>query len=305
VDHVSSRFGVDEVVSMNGCDVTLQWSIIAWGLENAGHRKGSHSKGLLSQGAQGCGISLLRNVLAHANDRMPDVEHFGSIQIVNNVFHNADAEFGEIYASDGEIVRVNYTGNVVQAGPATSGTVPPAVRLKVTERGALAFYESDNIVPPEGGVLTSADKIHSVQSSHEMPVVIEWIAMDVVRNLVPAVGASVPLHDIPDHILLSDVLNSTGNIIDDPANISLEKADAMAQLEDLAMACPCVAPPDNDDDGIPDPYEAAHPLLEPTDGADGALDLDGDGYSELENWLSSLAARRTAPGSTTARPDER
>ncbi len=47
-------------------------------------------------------------------------------------------------------------------------------------------------------------------------------------------------------------------------------------------------PLDTDGDGIPDAWESAHGL-NPKDAKDANLDLNGNGYSALEEWLHSLA----------------
>ncbi|HET6162537.1 MAG TPA: pectate lyase, partial [Planctomycetota bacterium] len=48
------------------------------------------------------------------------------------------------------------------------------------------------------------------------------------------------------------------------------------------------APADADSDGMPDAWESAHGL-DPKDAADAAKDRDGDGYSNVEEWLNELA----------------
>ena len=45
--------------------------------------------------------------------------------------------------------------------------------------------------------------------------------------------------------------------------------------------------PDSDGDGMPDAWEEANGL-DSSDPSDGALDSDGDGYTNLEDWLNSL-----------------
>jgi hypothetical protein len=47
------------------------------------------------------------------------------------------------------------------------------------------------------------------------------------------------------------------------------------------------APTDADHDGMPDEWERAH-SLNPNDSTDGAQDCDGDGYTNLEEYLNSL-----------------
>jgi hypothetical protein len=47
------------------------------------------------------------------------------------------------------------------------------------------------------------------------------------------------------------------------------------------------APVDSDRDGMPDEWEKRHGL-DPNDPADGARDTNGNGYTNLEEYLNSL-----------------
>jgi hypothetical protein len=49
-----------------------------------------------------------------------------------------------------------------------------------------------------------------------------------------------------------------------------------------------VVPRDSDGDGMPDEWERQHGL-NPNNPADGALDKNGDGYTNVEEYLNSLA----------------
>lgn len=44
-------------------------------------------------------------------------------------------------------------------------------------------------------------------------------------------------------------------------------------------------PPDRDNDGMPDAWERGYGL-DPDDGADGSEDRDGDGYTNVEEYLN-------------------
>ena len=46
------------------------------------------------------------------------------------------------------------------------------------------------------------------------------------------------------------------------------------------------APADSDHDGMPDDWETKRGL-DPQDAKDGSLDKDGDGYTNVEEWLNA------------------
>ena len=46
-------------------------------------------------------------------------------------------------------------------------------------------------------------------------------------------------------------------------------------------------PADTDKDGMPDEWEKAHGL-DPNDAADGTKDRDGDGYTNIEEYINGL-----------------
>ena len=52
-----------------------------------------------------------------------------------------------------------------------------------------------------------------------------------------------------------------------------------------------MAPVDTDGDGMPDEWETRHGL-DPQNPADGAADANKDGYTNVEDYLNSLVAKR-------------
>ena len=51
-----------------------------------------------------------------------------------------------------------------------------------------------------------------------------------------------------------------------------------------------MAPPDSDRDGMPDEWERTHEL-DPSNHDDHRLDADGDGYTNIEEWLNGTLPR--------------
>src|SRR5678816_1521325 len=91
---------------------------------------------------------------------------------------------------------------------------------------------------------------------------------------VPAdAGATRPSRDPVDTRLVNDVANRTGRIIDDQSEVG-----------GWPMLKSAPPPIDADHDGMPDAWETAKGL-NPKNPADGVADRDGDGYTNVEEYL--------------------
>jgi hypothetical protein len=94
VDHVALFHAVDEIMQIRWADDSiLSNSILAWGLADAGHSKGEHSKGLLvgGTGADDSVLNLLvyGNLFAHNKDRNPVIQWDSYVAVVNNFIHHS------------------------------------------------------------------------------------------------------------------------------------------------------------------------------------------------------------------------
>ncbi|GGF72885.1 pectate lyase family protein [Alteromonas lipolytica] len=123
IDHCSLSWANDEVASFyNNQWFTLQNSIIAESLRNAGHHKGSHGYGGIWGGAK---ASFIRNVVAHHDSRNPRINGYrlkpqypqseALTDIRNNVFFNWGDNSG--YGAEG--TRFNLVNNYYKPGPAS------------------------------------------------------------------------------------------------------------------------------------------------------------------------------------------
>ncbi len=105
-------------------------------------------------------------------------------------------------------------------------------------------------------------------------------------------GAAVPFRDAVDQRLVQSVVDGTGQLVDDPSQVG-----GYPTLPSTAPAA------DDDADGMPNSAETA--LGTKLNVADSNGDIDGNGYTNIEDWFNSLApAAPTVPGpsqtSTTA-----
>src|SRR5215471_5276536 len=71
VDHCSATWSIDECLSPSGAisNVTVQWCLIAEGLNRSIHSKGSHGYGSLARASGG--VTLHHNLWAHNEERNP------------------------------------------------------------------------------------------------------------------------------------------------------------------------------------------------------------------------------------------
>jgi predicted esterase len=106
-------------------------------------------------------------------------------------------------------------------------------------------------------------------------------AATAFHRVLGEVGATRPKRDPIDTRLINDVSKGIGRIIDDEAEVG-----GWPELKSAP------APADQDKDGMPDAWETTRGL-NANDAGDGAKDRDGDGYTNLEEYLNDLAAGRS------------
>ena len=101
------------------------------------------------------------------------------------------------------------------------------------------------------------------------------------HQVLEPVGASFPRRDSVDERVINEVRTGTATYGNNGLIDSQDEVGGYPLLESLP------APLDTDHDGMPDDWENDHDL-NPTDPADRNGDLDGDGYTNLEEYLNGL-----------------
>jgi hypothetical protein len=321
LDHVSVRYGIDETLELEGCNVTVQNSIVAWGLEDAGHDDGNHSKGVLAQGGgtQGphpvdCSVTLFRVLVAHANDRLPEIwGSYDFVQVSNLLAYNPDQSFFELKQSDDDDdFFLDIISSACIAGPDTIGTIPTCLDLRGSTEvldpcPPISLYYSDLLLSSGVSEYDSTDgapteanpcRINGVVPSEwiratpdgSMPTISSVIpAADMYTEMLPYIGRTLPLRPIVDQLVVNNVLEGTGSIINSAAPIVPTVLFNNA-LNALLASCPCDwRSVDTDGDGMPNTYERANGF-DPFDDADGVEDEDADGYDNFEEYLHYRAS---------------
>ncbi len=116
------------------------------------------------------------------------------------------------------------------------------------------------------------------------------LATDAYRSVINDVGANARLDcngdwvsnsDPVDQRVVSDVINATG-----PSRAPANEG-VVGGFPTIPPGTPCA---DSDHDGMPDAFETRYGL-NPNNAADAAADYNGDGYSNLEEFLSGRSPR--------------
>lgn len=302
LDHVSASWGEDEVVStlFGAHDLTISWSMIAEGLDQSRHEKGSHSAGLLLGDHTTC-ASVHHTLLAHNAFRNPLISVGGRHDIVNNLIYDWRDTATEIVPLD-TVLQANLVGNCYRPGPSSNRDMREIIRLTghparyvadgselLTTAGALELFVEGNLSPhrpdatgDEWAVVgTGWDNVIApedfrAKARHAAAPIQTKPAAEACEDVLNLAGATLPRRDSIDERVVSETRAETGGILDSP--------DTVGGFPNMASGEP---PIDSDHDGMPDDWELAQGL-DPMNAADGAGDIDADGYTNVEEYLHSL-----------------
>jgi len=276
-DHCSISWGRDgnfDVNQESGYElyaITLQDSIVSQGLQ-------SHSTGGLLVAN---GVSVLRSLYIDNNSRNPKARQ--TTQWVNNIAYNWVASgyiLGDTSGrSDGTLV-----GNYFIPGPETDGGTLDSPTPSYHVHASDNWYDSDKDGVLGGRLLDQGDfgtATWETAPSVDFPRVTELSAEDAYAHVVEEAGASIWRDEVDDSVIAE--LTSLGT---SGATISNEEA---LGLENVVGIIPeGTAPVDSDQDGMPDVWESDLGL-DPSDAEDRNADRNGDGWTNLEEYVNSLA----------------
>ena len=290
LDHCSATWSIDESLSLAGnvSNVTIQWCLIGNALNHSKHAKGDHGYGSLSR-ANGP-VTWHHNLWVHNNSRNPRLgDNYGrppfpTFDVRNNVMY----DYGEICSGLTQgVLKVNYVGNYIRPGPSSKATTP----IHVGGPSQLSFYIRDNVFEGHDSFTTDNStffdpvmidgkrQLEIVPQPFDAPLVQTSSARDAYTAVLASVGASLPRRDSVDARIINEVKSGTGSIID-----SQEQVGSWPELKSTTP------PVDTDEDGMPDAWERKFGL-NPHDASDGSKDKDGDGYTNLEEYLNNTNPR--------------
>ncbi len=324
IDHVSASWGLDENMSMYRhmyqppaggkelklptVNITIQNSIFSEALDTYNHAFGSTIGGYNS--------TFHHNLWACNTGRNPSVGMIYDFTFVNNVIFNWRHR-----TTDGGDHRsfYNMINNYYKPGPVTPANQPIAYRIlkpegrrakppvddygkayvagnvvegfpQITADNWAGGVQVDSIAPPEKILLTiRADAPYPHAYLEIQP------AKEAYESVLANAGATLPRRDAVDERVVQMV--RTGKV-------TYEKGKGI--ITDISQvggypAYEGTPYQDSDKDGMPDDWELTCGL-NPKDASDASGDLNGDGYTNVEDFINGLDPKAPKRDWPTPRP---
>ena len=305
VDHLSASWSVDETLSASRSisNLTVQNCFITESLQNSIHSKGAHGYGGLVSSAASVTYSYLRNLYAHHDSRSPRVgsdSQAGTLRLDfrNNVIYDWGFRAGYT-GSTNENTEINYVGNYLLAGPASTST-SAFLGGGVTT----GFYQSGNFIDTDkdgrvdgvnSGWAMITGTFTQTNAPFPVPPVTTESAGTAYQRVLAQSGAMPWRRDVTDQRMARTVRLQNGTLVDFIGatnqvtdyitnNISGTNYTGVRGWPTLSSEA---APPDADSDGMPDYWELAMGW-NPNLATDRNL-TNAAGYTRLEGYLNWLA----------------
>jgi pectate lyase len=280
VDHCSVSWSLDENISTwRPChDITFQWCISSEALL---HDEGGtmESYGVLI-GDNATNVSVHHCLIAHNKDRSPIMGSNSRSEVINNLVYN----WRWWGTSTKPNARVNVIGNYYKTGPNWTGG--KGVGLQYSD--GVTLFVKGNIGPGREAdtgddwlVVNGSDTNRSLTAVISLSGIRTNNAADVYELVLNNAGATFPAIDAVDQRIIKSVRDGTGKHI-----------ASQNEVGGWPIYNPGQPSTDTDHDGMPDAWELAHGL-DPNNLADANADRDGDGYTNIEEYINSLI---TMPG---------
>jgi hypothetical protein len=304
VDHCSISWTQDESFSSRGAkNITLQRTLISEALNIAGHKKYEKGKSHGFAASIGGDIgSFHHNLLAHCAGRNWSLagsvdqanRHMGRLDIRNNVVFNWDHR-----TTDGGAKEVQFVNNYYKPGPASRVFhVLMPERKWVGAFGPQEYYVKGNVMEGKYG---ANDRYAGVKADNGDPIegfisdkpfyephVATMSAKKAYDDVLADIGCNVPALDKHDQRVLDEVRTGKttykGSVSGLPG-LPDSQEDVGGWDDYPEEHRP--ADWDADGDGMPGEWEVSHGL-DPDDASDGPDEADGDGFTNLEDYLNSL-----------------
>jgi len=282
-DHVSISWGRDGTLDINGTDIdniTFQDCIISQGINNQNHSTG----GLMQSGQW----SMIRSLYIDNKTRNPKAR--GTHEFINSVLYNWDTN-GYIMGNTSGTSECNMLGNYFIYGPSSnSGT------HFTGSTSSFYIYAKDNWVDTDkdgtldGTLISDYGSATVMTSAFNYPGVNNLMsAQNALAYVINNVGSSLNRDEV-DKLLISQIKSygTLGSIIDRESDNGINN--------NVGTVDSGTSPTDSDQDGMPDSWESNNGLNSSSADDDG--DTDGDGYTNIEEYLEWIIDNQDAASST-------
>ncbi len=309
IDHCSISWTIDEAFSSRGAkNVTFQRNLISEALNIAGHEKYGKGTAHGYAGSIGGNVgSFHHSLLAHNAGRNWSLagatdqanRHAGRLDIRNMVVYNWKHR-----TTDGGAKEVNFVNNYYKPGPASETKTYLNPQFENPAFGPQQYYVAGNIMEgiagPEGPM--GPFQGMRVRGRQDAPATVPkpffehhvktHSAQEAFENVLADVGCNVPMLDDHDQRVIEETRAGTTTYQGSQSGLPglPDSQDDVGGWEDY----PEIHRPanwDTDGDGMPNQWETEKGL--DPNVADGALDPDGDGYTNLEDYLTWLVSCRS------------
>ncbi len=303
IDHCSLSWAIDEIVEVWGSqwnDVTFSNNIFSEPLRNAPDEAGKpQGYGALVDATSGR-IAFIGNLFAHAHNRNPRSAAQDFV-FVNNVVYNAGVTQLNLFNGGGLRTRNSIVGNVFIKGRDTEAPKPILINgmgvngIRTSILGGTLVYLDDNAAEeatadPWSIVRNDSDvSLSSLRASAAPAWPSELTAAatrgdKVLESVLHNAGSRPDERNAVDARVVADVRNGTGSIINcvtkDGSRRCAKNAGGWPQLATNKRRLTIPENPQGDD--------------------------DGDGYTNVEEWLHELAAQvegRSVSGQPEPEPE--
>ena len=328
LDHMSFSWATDEgfqVFLANDqnvgiSNITLSNSIVAEGDADSSHNlSNEHSDWGYHAMGPSCNsnnpdfplsnCSIVNNFVAHNSSRNTMIWG-GEGELKNNVIYNWYGIGLTVQPHDGSGVSAIVDNNLMKSGPNTiGGTFNPncgpkeyrcamylgasnshgAARYLVGNNYYIPEYKSfDDVVLIDHWNADSPDGKPSFDAATDSPEHILDMAAEG-SQFMSCVGASKPSRDAIDARVIQEFYDGSGAIgIGENDRTGGHNVNEQRTWELYGAPTSRPAGYDTDKDGMPDEWEEAYGL-NPQDPSDHAEDLNGDGYTNIEEYLAIAA----------------
>jgi hypothetical protein len=314
--HLYDKGDGSKPLKLATANVTIQNSIFSEGLDTYNHSFGSTIGG-------GGNTTFMRNLWACNVGRNPSIGMGEAFNFVNNVVFNW---WNRTADGGGNNARFNFINNYYKPGPVTPSNRPISHRIIKMEGGGPGpvgkrrfgyTYAAGNIVHGNAGI-TDDNWAGGVQME-EMSLLREYVGQIRVNEPFPMAkmtiltadeayeyvlknaGATFPKRDAVDKRIVRQV--RTGNIeYKEGVKAVVNTPYIKRRLPQDSYKNGIITDPaqvggypvyrgtpykDADSDGMPDEWERKN-NLNPNDASDASKDRDGDGYTNIEEYINHL-----------------